>query len=150
MSQRRYFVRRFVNNCDRAVALPNTAGPPSPRRGDYDDYQRPRATPEPTKPTVDDRYIPDTTREACPACGRMVRFNKSRQYYYCHTLTGSIERCALSGPGWAQDRNRLRSDRRSFARTAEADSLIVGAVSRRSRGHRRSRRPLSALTECSR
>jgi hypothetical protein len=47
MTQRRYRVRRYVNNCDRAVVLPDTGGSSSPRHGNYDDYDHPRAVPEP-------------------------------------------------------------------------------------------------------
>lgn len=97
MAQRRYFVRRFVNNCDRAVVLPATDGPPSPRRGDYDDYDRPRTAAEPALPTLDERYIPMAYKTNCPECGRSVKFSQRQQHYYSHTKPGTTEICSISG-----------------------------------------------------
>jgi hypothetical protein len=99
LTQRRYRVRRFVNNCDRAVVLPDNGGSPSPRRGDYDDYDGPRAAPKPkpTVPVIDWRYIPDTSRRVCPVCGREVKYNERRQFYYSHNLPDSVKVCIQSG-----------------------------------------------------
>ncbi len=97
MALRRYFVRRFVNNSDRVVVLPDTGGPPSPRRGDYDDYDHTRTEAEPEPPTLDERHIPDATRTVCPECGRAVRFNQRSQSYYSHSKPGSTEICPRSG-----------------------------------------------------
>ena len=98
MALRRYFVRRHVGNSDRVVVLPDNGGPASPRRGDYDDYDRPRkphTTPSVTN--LDGRLIPEVSRGPCPSCGRIVRFNLARNYYYSHTLPGSTSVCELSG-----------------------------------------------------
>jgi hypothetical protein len=101
VGHRRNLVRRFVSNNDRAVALPDTNAPPSPRRGDYDDYQRPAEVPqEPETPAeVPAEPVPENPRVTCPhpGCGRQVRFNVRRSYYYSHTLPGSATTCPQSG-----------------------------------------------------
>jgi len=99
MALRRYVVRRYVNHSDRTVVLPDAGGSPSPRRGDYDDYERPRPVPTREEPSVDARLVPEASRGPCPECGRTVRFNQRRQYYYSHTMPGSSTLCPLSGRG---------------------------------------------------
>src|SRR4051812_48160272 len=99
MSQRRYFVRRYVGNSDRVVVLPDNDQSASPRRGDYDDYARKPPT-VPTRqeaPAVEERLTVPPSRVECPRCGRTVRYNETRQYYYSHNLPGSTEPCAQSG-----------------------------------------------------
>jgi hypothetical protein len=100
MAQRRNLVRRYVGNSDRVIALPdNSDASPSPRRGDYDDYDRkaPIAPPRPPELTIEERLIVPPSRVECPHCQRLVRYSEARQHYYSHTLPGSTETCPQSG-----------------------------------------------------
>lgn len=78
----------------RAIVLPD--GPPiRPRGDDFDDYSTPNpAKKEPAPPP--NIVLPLYDKRDCPACGRRVRFNLRRIYYYSHTLPGSVEVCPQS------------------------------------------------------
>jgi hypothetical protein len=91
-------VRRFLDHSDRLIALPDNGWLSRERLGDYDPYMR-RAEPGPPKqPGLPVLPAPRVERRVCPACGRSIRYNLRRDYYYSHTVsTDSAQTCPQSG-----------------------------------------------------
>lgn len=98
MGSRRWRVRRFFGN-SRLVALPDDGQTSHDRRDpDYDGYTRPRPQPpEPVPEALPELVVNPAERRTCPVCGRNVRFNLGRGYYYSHTLPESADTCSQSG-----------------------------------------------------
>jgi hypothetical protein len=99
MGNRCWRVREFHGHSERIIALPDD-GSPSPDRRDpgYDGYVR--AEPRPSGPAaevVPEIVVNPAERRICPTCGRKVRFNLGRGYYYSHTLPDSAATCSQSG-----------------------------------------------------
>lgn len=99
MGNRRWRVRRSAGHSDRLIALPDDGSPSHDRRDpDYDGYVRAESqSSEPAPKMLPEVVVNPAERRACPVCGRNVRFNLGRGYYYSHTLPGSAVTCSQSG-----------------------------------------------------
>jgi hypothetical protein len=99
MGSRRWRVRRFMGHSERLVVLPDDGSPTHDRRDpEYDDYVR--KTPSLAKPVhqeLPEVHWTPTEKRVCPVCGRTVRYNLDREYYYSHTLPKSTTTCSQSG-----------------------------------------------------
>jgi hypothetical protein len=98
MGNRRWRVRRPFGN-SRLVVLPDDGQPSRDRRDpDYDGYTRSGSqSSEPTPEELPEIVVNPAERRTCPVCGRNVRFNLGRGYYYSHTLPESAATCSQSG-----------------------------------------------------
>jgi hypothetical protein len=99
MGNRQWRVRRSFGHSDRLVALPDDGSPTHDRRDpDYDGYvQAQPQSPVPTAGPLPEITVNPVERRVCPVCGRTVRFNLGRGYYYSHTLPESAATCVQSG-----------------------------------------------------
>jgi hypothetical protein len=96
LAARRWFVKRFVGHSDRLVVLPDDGS----GKSSWDDgYARPpslKAEPSNSDPRMLGFVSPHDKR-TCPECGREVRYNLTRAYFYSHTLSDSVKLCRQSG-----------------------------------------------------
>jgi hypothetical protein len=99
VGNRRWRVRRFFGHSNRLVVLPDDGSQSHERRAsDYDDYERPKSDKEVSRETgLPVVRVSDVEKRTCPKCGRLVRYNLSRGYYYSHTLPDSAKTCSQSG-----------------------------------------------------
>jgi len=98
MIVREWFVRRGATS-DRAIVLPDTAGPPSPRQPVHDDYDRKKSevSTEDTSLVVDgSHYGGERRKRDCPVCGLSVRISARWGTYYSHNRPGTTIVCPQS------------------------------------------------------
>lgn len=97
MGNRQWRVRKPLGN-PRLIALPDDGALSHDQRDpDYDGYTRPGAAAEPLPMGLPEVVVTASERRDCPACGRKIRYNLARGYYYSHTLPEKTKTCPQSG-----------------------------------------------------